>query len=107
MKGLIKFIKTTVIGGLVVIIPLTIFAVVLGMLLDSLVAITSEIAEHLPNGPGRERPRRDTAISRRLDRIAPLADRIVVRCRIPGRSSEGRLDAHGLVHRLDSTQAID
>ena len=51
MKGLIKFIKTTVIGGLVMIIPLTIFAVVLGMLLDSLVAITSEIAEHLPNGP--------------------------------------------------------
>ena len=51
MKSVIDFIKTTAIGGLVVIIPLTIFAIVLGTLINSLIAITSKVAGNLPFGP--------------------------------------------------------
>jgi len=51
MKGLIDFIKTTVIGGVVVIVPLTVFVIVLGVLLDSLIGLTSKVAEQFPDSP--------------------------------------------------------
>ena len=51
MKRLIEFIKTTAIGGLVVIIPMTILTVALGDTLKKLIKITQPLTENMPFSP--------------------------------------------------------
>jgi uncharacterized membrane protein len=48
MKDLVDFIKTAAIGGLIVIIPLTVILLVLAQLLSVVVEVTSLAAEYLP-----------------------------------------------------------
>ena len=45
------FVKTTVIGGLVVIVPIAILVVLLGDLFNALVAAAEPVSKHLPFGP--------------------------------------------------------
>lgn len=51
MKNLITFFKTTVIGGLVVILPLAIIVFVAGDTVNSLIVITKPMTQDLPFGP--------------------------------------------------------
>jgi uncharacterized membrane protein len=51
MKRLIEFIKTTAIGGLVVIIPMAILTVALGDTLKKLIKITQPLTENMPFSP--------------------------------------------------------
>ena len=51
MKNLLTFFKTTVIGGLVVILPLAIIVFVVGDTVNSLVVATQPLTEGLPFGP--------------------------------------------------------
>jgi uncharacterized membrane protein len=51
MKRLIEFIKTTAIGGLVVIIPMTILTVALGDTLKKLIKVTQPLTENMPFSP--------------------------------------------------------
>ena len=48
MKSIIEFFKTTVVGGLVVVIPLMILYFIFGELVDLLVAMTEPIIRELP-----------------------------------------------------------
>ena len=48
MKSIIEFFKTTVVGGLVVVIPLMIIYFIFGELVDLLVALTDPITKELP-----------------------------------------------------------
>jgi uncharacterized membrane protein len=48
VKGFVEFIKTTAIGGLVVIIPLTVIVVVLGQLLSTVIGLGDQLAQYLP-----------------------------------------------------------
>jgi len=48
MKKIIGFIKTTALGGLVLIVPLAVIAVAIGYLLSLLVSINNAISEYLP-----------------------------------------------------------
>lgn len=50
MKNLITFIKTSVIGGLVVIVPLAIIVFVVGDTVDTLITATKPLTEDLPFG---------------------------------------------------------
>jgi len=50
MKNLIIFIKTTIIGGLVVIVPLAIIVFVVGDTVDSLITATKPLTQDLPFG---------------------------------------------------------
>ena len=51
MKNLVTFFKTTVIGGLVVILPLAIIVIVAGDAVNSLIVATKPLTEDLPFGP--------------------------------------------------------
>lgn len=51
MKNLITFFKTTIIGGLVVILPLAIIVFVAGDAVNSLIVVTKPITQDLPFGP--------------------------------------------------------
>ncbi len=48
MKSIMEFFKTTVVGGLVVVIPLMILYFIFGELIDLLVAMTEPITKELP-----------------------------------------------------------
>ena len=48
MKKLIEFIKTTALGGLVLIVPIAVMAVAIGYLLSLLISINNTISERLP-----------------------------------------------------------
>lgn len=50
MKNLVTFFKTTIVGGLVVIVPLAIIAFVVGDAVSSLVAVTKPLTQDLPFG---------------------------------------------------------
>jgi uncharacterized membrane protein len=50
MKRLIEFIKTAAIGGLVVIVPVAILAIVLAQVLSTVVGLTKGVADFLPFG---------------------------------------------------------
>ena len=50
MKKLITFIKTTVIGGLIVIVPLAIIVFVVGDTVDTLITATKPLTQDLPFG---------------------------------------------------------
>ena len=50
MKNLISFIKTTIIGGLIVLVPLAIIAFVVGDAFSSLITATKPLTEGLPFG---------------------------------------------------------
>jgi len=51
MKKLIEFIKTTAIGGLVVIVPMAILTIVIGDTLKKLIKVTQPLTEHMPFSP--------------------------------------------------------
>ena len=51
MKNLVTFFKTTVIGGLVVILPLAIIVFVAGDTVNSLIVATKPLTQDLPFGP--------------------------------------------------------
>ena len=48
MKNLIEFIKTTVIGGLVLIVPVAVLFIALGYVLSLLVRVNNAVAEYVP-----------------------------------------------------------
>jgi uncharacterized membrane protein len=51
MKKLIEFIKTSAIGGLVVIVPMAILTIVIGDTFKKLIEVTKPLTEHMPFGP--------------------------------------------------------
>ncbi len=48
MNKIITFIKTTIVGGLVVIVPLAVLAFIVGDTVNSLIAVTQPLTEDLP-----------------------------------------------------------
>ena len=48
MKKIIEFIKTTALGGLVLIVPIAVIAVALGYLISMLVSVNNAMSKYLP-----------------------------------------------------------
>ena len=50
MKVLVEFLKTTLMGGLLIVFPLLLFYILFGELLDAIVALATPIADLFPEG---------------------------------------------------------